>query len=132
MNRKGLVKKIGLVSLAISLFGINVMAATYEGYTLPARQGNNYTGTHSKTTTNNYITNTVNDLENTDEVTFWACNSSEDQISGDYDQKLSNTSTIKFNKSGYNKVGKEIILGMENANYYWVDVAFVAGTVNYQ
>lgn len=132
MIKKNFFKKIAVSILCFSFVGINVIAATYQGYVLPARQGNNYTSIHSKETTDNYIINTVDDLDNTDEVTFWACNSSKDQISGDYNQKIHNTSTIKFSKSGYDKIGKEVILGMENANFYWVDDAFVAGTVDFR
>lgn len=118
--------------LTFSLAGVTAMAATYSGYKLPARQGNNYTGTHSKTTTDNYIQNKVTDIENADTVTFWAANSSNKQISGDYDQKLNSSSKIKFNVSGYDRKNKDIKMGMENANWTAISTAFVAGKVDFR
>ena len=135
MNQRKL-KKVVCITLLISmLFGTTVFAASYTGYVLPARQGNNYTGTHSKQTAKNYITNRVTDIENADTVTFWAADSNKKQISADYDQKLctkvSDSTTIKFTAYGYSKKGKQVIMGMENADFYWVERAFVAGTVNF-
>ena len=119
--------------MLLSAIGVtNVFAIGYEGYKLPAHQGNNYTSKHSKTTTDNYIKNKVDELENTDLVTFWAANSKKKQISEDYDQKLGSSVKIKFNKNGYKKKGKEIILGMENAHWYWTESAFVAGNVDFR
>ena len=61
----------------------------------------------------------------------WACNSTKRQISNDYDQKKGSTANIKFTTSGYAAKGKEIIMGMENANFS-PDTAFCSGTVNYR
>ena len=58
---KKLTKTIVVGTLVMSLGIVNVFANSYKGYVLPARQGNNYTGAHSKTTTSNYITNKVTD-----------------------------------------------------------------------
>lgn len=67
-----------------------------------------------------YIRNKVTDLENTDLVTFWAANNSKKQISEDYDQKIGSNVKIKFNKSGYNKKGKNdyeiICFSVEKSN----------------
>ena len=109
----------------------NVFAAGYSGYTLPKAQGNNYTTQHSKKTTNNYITNKVTALSGTSKATFWAANSSKTQISNDYDQKVGSTATIKFTKSGYNKKGNEIMLGMENANWS-LKYGFASGNVDFR
>lgn len=111
---------------------VNVFAISYTGYVLPARQGNNYTGAHSKTTTKNYITNKVTDVENASTVTFWAANENKKQISSDYDQKLHSQVNISFNQNGYNRKNKKIILGMENAKWTATQRGFVAGNVNFQ
>ena len=125
-------RKILATSLCACVLSISaVSAAGYVGYKLPAMQGNNYTGTHKKTTTANYITNKLENVEGTSTVTFWANNSTERQISNDYDQKKGNTSNIKFTTSGYAAKGKEIILGMENASWSF-STAFCAGTVNFR
>ena len=85
----------------------------------------------TKTTTDNYIKNKVTALSNTSTATFWAADSSKTQISNDYDQKVGSKATIKFTKSGYNKKGKEIMLGMENANWSLKN-AFVSGNVDFR
>lgn len=126
------IRKIIATSLCLGFMSISaVSAAGYMGYKLPAMQGNNYTSAHSKTTTANYITNKLENVEGTSTVTFWANNSTKRQISNDYDQKKGNTSNIKFTTDGYAAKGKEIILGMENANWS-LDTAFCAGTVNFR
>lgn len=125
-------RKIIITSLCLGILSVSaVSAAGYVGYKLPAMQGNNYTSAHSKTSTANYITNTLENVEGTDTVTFWANNSSKRQISNDYDQKKGNTSNIKFTTDGYAAKGKEIILGMENASWS-LSTAFCAGTVNFR
>lgn len=133
MKKKKIFAKICGGCLLLSAIGIvNVYAADYTGYALPARQGNNYTTQHEKETADNYIYNKVVDLENTSTVTFWAANSNKKQISDDYDQKLGNNSKIKFTASGYDAVGEEVMLGMENAKWYWFERAFVAGEVDFR
>ena len=125
-------RKIIATSLCAGILSISaVSAAGYVGYKLPRFQGNNYTSAHAKTTKANYITNTLENVEGTSTVTFWANNSSKRQISNDYDQKKGNTSDIKFPTDGYAAEGTEIILGMENASWS-VDTAFCAGTVNFR
>lgn len=125
-------RKIIITSLCLGILSVSaVSAAGYVGYKLPAMQGNNYTGAHSKTSTANYITNTLENVEGTDTVTFWANNSSKRQISNDYDQKKGNTSNIKFTTDGYAAKGTQIILGMENASWS-LSTAFCAGTVNFR
>lgn len=125
-------RKIIVTSLCASILSISaVSAAGYVGYKLPAMQGNNYTGTHAKTTADGYITNRLENVEGTSTVTFWANNSTKKQISNDYDQKKGNTSTIKFTTSGYAAKGTEIILGMENASWS-LSTAFCAGTVDFR
>ena len=79
----------------------------------------------------NFIVNKVTALTGTSTVTFWAANSNKTQISNDYDQKVGSTATIKFTKRGYNKKGKEIMLGMENANWSLKN-AFVSGNVDFR
>ncbi len=96
------------------------------------RQGNNYTGAHSKTTTSNYITNKVTDVENAGTVTFWAANKDEKQISSDYDQKLNSKVNINFNKNGYNRKNKQIKLGMENKKWTFNQRGFVSGEVDFR
>ena len=107
---KKLTKTIVVGTLVMSLGIVNVFANSYKGYVLPARQGNNYTGAHSKTTTSNYITNKVTDVENAGTVTFWAANKDEKQISSDYDQKL----------------------GMENKKWTFNQRGFVSGEVDFR
>ena len=90
-------KKIIMSSLCVGILSISaVSAAGYVGYKLPRFQGNNYTNSHSKTTSANYITNKLENVEGTSTVTFWACNSTKRQISNDYDQKKGSTANIKF------------------------------------
>lgn len=132
MDMKKILKIIA-IGIVLSTIGVvNVFAIGYKGYKLPARKGNNYTSAHSKKTNDNYIRNKVTDLENTDLVTFWAANNSKKQISEDYDQKIGSNVKIKFNKSGYDKKGKNIILGMENGHWYLSERAFVAGNVDFR
>ena len=125
-------RKIIVTSLCAGILSISaVSAAGYVGYKLPQFQGNNYTNAHSKTTSANYITNKLENVEGTSTVTFWAANSTKRQISNDYDQKKGNTSNIKFTTSGYAGKGIQIILGMENASWS-IGTAFCAGTVNFR
>lgn len=109
-------KVICTVALLSTLGATNVLAANYTAYVLPARQGNNYTTQHEKKTTDAFLNNTVTAVEGTSTVTFWVANSNSKQISDDYKQKLHNKSKIKFTTKGYNKKGKEVMLGMENSN----------------
>lgn len=126
-------KRILSVSLCVGLLSMSAVSATsYVGYKLPARQGNNYTGTHSKTKADANIVNTLENVEKTDTVTFWAANSTKTQISNDYDQKKGSVATIRFTTSGYAKKGKEVKLGMENANWKLNTTAFCAGSVNFK
>ena len=129
---KKLTKTIVVGTLVMSLWIVNVFANSYKGYVLPARQGNNYTGAHSKTTTSNYITNKVTDVENAGTVTFWAANKDEKQISSDYDQKLNSKVNINFNKNGYNRKNKQIKLGMENKKWTFNQRGFVSGEVDFR
>ena len=77
--------KIIMSSLCVGILSISaVSAAGYVGYKLPRFQGNNYTDSHYKTTSANYITNKLENVEGTSTVTFWACNSTNRQISNDY------------------------------------------------
>lgn len=124
-------KVVCIGALLTAIGATNVFAVSYSGYTLSRAQGNNYTTQHSKTTTENYIKNKVTALSNTSTATFWAADSSKTQISNDYDQKVGSKATIKFTKSGYNKKGKEIMLGMENANWSLKN-AFVSGNVDFR
>ena len=65
-------KKIIMSSLCVGILSISaVSAAGYVGYKLPRFQGNNYTNSHSKTTSANYITNKLENVEGTSTVTFW-------------------------------------------------------------
>ena len=133
MRIKENLTKVVCTGVLLTALGVtNIFAASYSGYVLPARQGNNYTTQHEKKTKDNYISNKVNAIEGTSTVTFWAANSGKTQISDDYDQKIGSTAKIKFNKTGYNKKGKEIKLGMENAKWYIKDRAFVGGSVDFR
>ena len=124
-------KVVCIGALLTAIGATNVFAGSYSGYTLPRCQGNNYTTQHAKKTTDNFIVNKVTALTGTSTVTFWAANSNKTQISNDYDQKVGSTATIKFTKRGYNKKGKEIMLGMENANWSLKN-AFVSGNVDFR
>lgn len=117
----------GMVGVFLLLIAVPAFASTYTAYTLPIMQGNNYTGAHGKTTTANYITNKVTALTNTDEVTFWACDSSRNPISVDYYQKLGNTTNIVHGKT---TLGYQIIMGMQNSNFSF-STAYVSGDVNF-
>lgn len=128
------ITKIICASLLLAMvIGTNVFAAgrkNYTAYKLPALKGNNYTGTHNKENTRNYITNQVNAVSNTGTVTFWATDENHRPISGDYYQKAGNNSKLKFTTSDYNKKGKPVCMGMEN--YDWsLNTAFVSGWVNF-
>lgn len=103
----------------------------YVGYKLPTMQGNNYTSAFSKTISANYITNTIENVEGTSTVTFWINNSTNRQISNDYDQKKGNTSDIKFTIDGYAAKGIQNVLGIENASWFF-STAFCAKTVNFR
>lgn len=132
MKMKEKFTKVVCTGALLTAIGVtNVFAVGYSGYTLPRAQGNNYTTQHSKTTTDNYIKNKVTALSSTSTATFWAANSSKTQISNDYDQKVGSTATIKFTKSGYNKKGKEVMLGMENANWS-LSYGFASGNVDFR
>lgn len=113
--------KIICTSLFLTMvIATNVFAAGKENYTsykLPAFQKNDYTGTHTKENTRDYITNQVNAVSNTGTVTFWEANAKHKQISNDYYQKAGNMSKLQFTTKGYNKRGKQVCTGMEN--YDW-------------
>lgn len=131
---KNKMTKIICASLLLSMVVTsNVFAAgqeTYTAYKLPAFQKNNYTGTHLKANDRAYITNKVTAVSNAGTVTFWATDENHDQISGDYYQKVGNTSKLVFTTAGYNKKNKQVCMGMEN--YEWTfDTAFVSGWANF-
>lgn len=132
MNKK--IAKIVCTSLLLTMIiATNVFAAgkkNYKAYKLPAFQKNNYSGTHIKENTRDYITNQVNAISHTGTVTFWAANAKHTQISEDYYQKEGNMSKLKFKTRGYNKKGKQVCMGMEN--YDWsFGTAFVSGWANF-
>lgn len=134
MMKKKLVKIMCTGLVASAIISTSAFAAgrqKYTAYKLPARQGNNYTGTHTKETTKDYITNEVTAVSSTDTVTFWATNKDHDQISGDYNQKSGNRSELKFSQSGYDKTGAQVAMGMENANWKLNTTAFVSGWANF-
>ncbi len=125
--------KILCASLLVStILGTSAFAAgreTYTAYKIPKLQGNNYTGTHTKENDREYITNEVTATTDVGTVTFWAANVDHDQISGDYDQKVGNKSTLMFTVSGYKK-DKQVCMGMENANLS-LTTGYVSGWVNF-
>lgn len=132
MKIKENLTKVVCTGALLTVLGVtNVFAIGYSGYTLPRCQGNNYTTQHAKKTADSYIKNKVTSLSSTSTATFWAANSSKTQISNDYDQKAGSTATIKFTKKGYNKKGKEIMLGMENANWS-LSYGFASGNVDFR
>ena len=132
MKIKENLTKVVCTGALLTVLGVtNVFAIGYSGYTLPRCQGNNYTTQHAKKTADSYIKNKVTSLSSTSTATFWAANSGKTQISNDYDQKVGSTATIKFTKNGYNKKGKEIMLGMENANWS-LSYGFASGNVDFR
>lgn len=135
MKRQLLKRTLGL-GLLLAMSVVTIYAADnykgYWGYSLPPRRGNNYTTQHEKQYNDNYINNTVVSLKNASTVTFWAADSDKDQISNDYNQKAGSTAKIKFTEKGFNKAGKEVMLGMENASWYWREYAFADGKVDFR
>ncbi|OAB36714.1 hypothetical protein PMSD_10335 [Paenibacillus macquariensis subsp. defensor] len=132
MKRK-LKKNLVASSLAIALMAIPVITAfgaTYTSYALSPRQGNNYTGSHAKSTADQNMVNTVTALTHTDTATFWANDGVKTQASNDYDQKVNNTTTIQF-RNQISK-GSDVILGMQNANWELIQNGFVSGDVDFK
>lgn len=120
-----------LVSTMISTSAFAAGRETYTAYALLSLQRDNFTGVHKKENTRDYITNQVNSYTSTSEATFWAANKNQDRISNKYDQKKGNKSNLVFTKTGYNLVGTQVCMGMENATWKLETNAFVSGWVNF-
>lgn len=123
-GKKKLVFALTLI-LTLGILNTTVFAGNYTGYVLKRFKGNNYTGIHTKKTSRDYITNRVTAITNAPRgVNFWAVNVNKNAISKKYNQKVGNTTQIKFTKSGYNRAGVQVGMGMENArsskDYGWV------------
>lgn len=133
MFKKKLAKVLCTSLLVSTIVGTSAFAADrhdYSAYKLPAFQGNNYGGTHTKENSKNYITNEVTAMTDASTVTFWAANVDHEQISKDYDQKVGNRSEFVFTVAGYDKKGAQVCMGMENADVTW-KTGFVSGWVNF-
>ncbi len=135
MIKKKLTRVLCAGFLATALLGTTASAAgrlDYESYQLPRFQGNNYTGTHQKENSREYITNEVEKLDGTNEATFWAADpkSDNDPISEDYYQKEGNRSKILFTTTGFDEAGDEVCMGMENSTWS-INPAYASGWVNF-
>ncbi len=62
---------------------------------------------------------------------YRACDKEHNQISKDYDAGLNQVVRHYYTKSGYNKIGKFVCLGMENSEYCWFSEPRVSGIVNF-
>lgn len=134
MNKQTLIKIVCRTLLVSTMISASAFAAgreTYTSYTLPAMQRNNFTGVHKKANTRDFITNQVDSLASTSEATFWAADANKGKISNKYNQKKGNKSNLVFTKTGYNLVGKQVCMGMENATWKLETNAFVSGWVNF-
>lgn len=125
--------KIVATALIISCITPTLVSAAYTSYTsysLPILQGNNYTTTHNKATNDQNILNKVTALSNASNVTFWAADASQNQISADYKQNAgSGVSTINLTTAKL--IGAQVMMGMENYNNQ-VSVGFVSGEVDFK
>lgn len=133
MRKKRILKSFIGGVLLCTILCVNVLATDcyYVRYRLNSGQENNYTNVHTKTETHNWIWNKVTYCDD-DATTFWACDANRNQISKDYDQSLNDIAKLYYTKSGYNKKGKKVCMGMENAAYRWIPIpAYVSGTVNF-
>lgn len=134
MNKQKLIKIVCMTLLVSAMIGTSAFAAgkkTYSAYALPSLQRNNYTGVHKKESRKDYITNYIDSYTSTSEATFWAANKNQSRISNKYDQKKGNKSDLVFTKTGYNLVGEQVCMGMENATWRLNTNAFVSGWVNF-
>ncbi|ANF95003.1 hypothetical protein [Paenibacillus bovis] len=133
-SKKGLILALTLGMAITAVPSITAFAASvnenYDSYALPARQGNNYTGTHQKVTDEQYIVNKVTDITHADTAVFWATDGVKTVISNEYEQKLGNQSTIQFRKQIKSKA--DVIMGMRNADYQIYQNGFVSGWVNFK
>ena len=120
---------VGALSTALLLpTAADAAYKSYVGYVLPALQGNNYTGYHTKETNDDYIVNIVENLEGTSTANFWA-EDHNGSISSKYNQKVGNATRINFNTN--KSAGNQIRMGMENAEFSFSN-AFVAGRVDFR
>lgn len=129
-------KKLGVTCMCATLLmgatGMFASAATYTAYVLPILQGNNYTSIHDKTTADNFITNEVTAITDAVYADFWAINSNNNIISLKYKQGVgTGQATIKITTSGYNYIGAQVGMGMENHDTS-LTRGFVSGTVYFR
>ncbi|AKI91133.1 hypothetical protein ACMX8W_03740 [Bacillus subtilis] len=126
-------KKIvaGVLGLTLLMpLGAGAAYKSYTGYVLGGNSSNNYTGYHSKETSNQHIMNTVENFQKASSANFWAQRSGADTVSSKYNQKKGNTTKIKFDDT-VNK-GQKVRLAMENANWKQFSRAFVAGRADFR
>ena len=88
------------------------------------RKGNNYTGAYGKETRDQFVTNEITALTDTDIVDFWAADVNKGRLSPIYQQKLGMVQDIYFNN--YQTIGTQIRLGMQNGRLS-LSYAFVSG-----
>lgn len=83
-------KKIvaGVLGLTLLMpLGAGAAYKSYTGYVLGGNSSNNYTGYHSKETSNQHIMNTVENFQKASSANFWAQRSGADTVSSKYNQK---------------------------------------------
>lgn len=114
-------------AVSVGAVGLN---RNYTAYSLPRLKGNAYTPVHEKSTSRNFIENTVTAISNASFVYCWAINDGQKKISKKYKAGPgTGTAKIDFTKDGYNKQKVQVGLGLENyqsVGHY----AFVTGYVN--
>ena len=93
---------------------------------------NNFTSMHAKKTTDAFITNEVTAITDTSYANFWAVNNDKVKISNKYKQgKGTGELDLLFTKTGYNYVGVQVGMGMENYQIQ-LSTAFVSGDVDFR
>lgn len=131
-------KKKNFVALMLTSNAVVALASDpttpdrpFENFSLPAKQGNNYTKTRYKDTTNQYSYVKCTGLSNTTKATFWIDNTV-GQISKDVHTGISNHfNVIRYYDSEYTTKGDAVRLGMENY-YNTTKTAKASGLVDYE
>lgn len=84
-------------------------------------------------TNKNFIKNEVTAISNTSFANFWVVNVSKDRISEKYKQGVGTGKiSLIFTEDGYDYIGAQVGMGMENYSLDINTTAFVSGTVNFK
>ncbi len=121
-----------LITLCICLLTSVASAATFTAYSLPIFKGNNYTNSHVKQKSDQYITNKVTAISGTSFANFWAVDDNKKSQSNKYKQNVSSTATrINFKSSANLTTGQNVMMAMENASWK-TSYGFVSGEVDFR